>query len=586
MAEPMQEEKHEKPKSKTRKCAMVFCDEKESASAHLRFVSIPPVGKRNLSPFKGPLTSTIVMTERDRRIILEATMRDDGWSSEHVHTSVRLCKDHVDPTTTDFALLPPYKDPIFRQWFFSTLAPGYVQEQPRSDEDKARWQLRDTYLRNGLVGDYPDEIRQFALAPQSLYHDSPPRATTAAASSSPSSSSSSPAQLALANAAREERRANRRRRTQSPEVTQPMAMEMDAPAEPQLDPLAVAHIQKLMKEYERQLSDRDRQLQKQQAELDKSTTLLEEMRLCPRPALSMDWLLEQENEVIRGHVGLPKTGLLLLLRLCENFNLAAALHKFDMRWQDMVLLTLYWLKIDPTFAVLCSTFNISSLSTVHDRVYGTLGCLAHILREYVKRHPITKPDQRTIELQQEKFARVRFVGDCTHVLVERPSHPEINKLLYSSYMSRHCGKVFVASDARGWPIFISPAYGGSFSDDAIVLACKDRFFPLFQPQDILMYDKGATKELREELAKGGIELLTPPIAHEKYLHFADREESRDISSARVLIENVNERAKRFRILTHVLPCNQLEYISAIVEVCFLLTVFMGPIRMPDPATET
>ena len=42
------------------------------------------------------------------------------------------------------------------------------------------------------------------------------------------------------------------------------------------------------------------------------------------------------------------------------------------------------------------------------------------------------------------------------------------------------------------------------------------------------------------------------------------------------IERANERAKRFRILTHVLPSTLMHLTSSIIRVCFFLTNLMGP----------
>ena len=50
------------------------------------------------------------------------------------------------------------------------------------------------------------------------------------------------------------------------------------------------------------------------------------------------------------------------------------------------------------------------------------------------------------------------------------------------------------------------------------------------------------------------------------------------SSISESIENVNERAKRFRLLNHVFPSNLFSTAANIVECCFLLTVLMEPVR--------
>ena len=118
-----------------------------------------------------------------------------------------------------------------------------------------------------------------------------------------------------------------------------------------------------------------------------------------------------------------------------------------------------------------------------------------------------------------------------------------------------------------------------------ILKYMDMIASHFKEGDGLLYDKGVTAVVKKALADRGIDVITPATVHGGVLSRKDYEQSRNISSARVLIENVNAAAKRFRILQHVLPSLLFSKASAIVEVCFMLTVFMGPLRKGKAKAE-
>ena len=119
---------------------------------------------------------------------------------------------------------------------------------------------------------------------------------------------------------------------------------------------------------------------------------------------------------------------------------------------------------------------------------------------------------------------------------------------------------------------------GAASDDGIILKNIDMIAAHFQEGDGLLYDKGVTATVKKALMERGIDVVTPATVHGGVLSRKDYEQSRDISSARVLIENVNAAAKRLRILQHVIPSLLFSKATMIVEVCYMLTVFMGPLR--------
>lgn len=218
--------------------------------------------------------------------------------------------------------------------------------------------------------------------------------------------------------------------------------------------------------------------------------LMKTKETCQVPRFTMEWLLQQDDDTSRAFLGLPKDGVEGLLTFALNLGFPQTMKKFQTPWQDMIFLTLHWLKVDPGFRVLTYTCGIPSLSTVHAIVHATLYALKPLCWEVIRKHPEIFA-QRTEELRAEPFKKVKAVGDCTNFPAERPGHHELNKAMFSTYRYAHMAKVFIACDGRGWPVFISSLYASSASDDAIILNHKEEFVKLFEKGEALMYDKGA-----------------------------------------------------------------------------------------------
>ena len=307
------------------------------------------------------------------------------------------------------------------------------------------------------------------------------------------------------------------------------------------------------------------------------------MKSSLRP-ITATWLCAQNDKTIRAYTGLPAQGIEVLFVTLERADFPSTVARFKLGWKEMVLLTLHWLKVDPTFVVLMHSFGMKSTSSVHDVIYATLQVLKTVLWRFIKEHP-EKFRQRSEELRAAEFARVKLIGDCTQFQVEKPGHHEHSKAVWSTYKACHSAKIFVACDGRGWPAFISPLYTGSISDDAIIIENKAAFLALFSEGDAFMYDKGVTETVRRLLAEKKILLITPSFVYGGVLPLPEQKSSRRISTARVLIENVNERAKRFRLLNHVFPSNVFSIAGTAVEICFLLTVLMGPVRKKKEKDE-
>ena len=328
----------------------------------------------------------IRVTEASRLDILRRTLRDEAWCVDHIHLkNVRVCMFHVNMSNThgSFELLPPERDPIFLEWLVASLLPDYAPMSVDSDEEGARLLIRKRVLRLSLItpADIPADVyaRYTAAVEAARVHGSQESSGVGSAAATPDR-----APLAqFARAAEREERASARRRRVEEEL---LAAEAVAKAVHQKPPTWAEHAQLLERIAEMEIK-LAAQTARHAMELEEWRTKCAQMEeaarraeaektLVPGPTpLTMQWLLKQDDPTTRAYVGLPKQGLTILLYLLEACHFSEAVG-FDLPWQDMVFLTLHWLKIDPLFVVLQNSFGLSSACTVHDvRHAPAYGCV-------------------------------------------------------------------------------------------------------------------------------------------------------------------------------------------------------------------
>lgn len=242
-------------------------------------------------------------------------------------------------------------------------------------------------------------------------------------------------------------------------------------------------------------------------------------------------------------------------------------------------MTLHYLKAAPGYRVLALWYSLS-MGAVWNTIHTTLALLHHILLHTVASaasHSIPRdsPDRFADFLPDGCFPNVDHVADTTLISIEQPQHHVFHSATYSNYMPGHKGKVLIDISPNGNVRFVSKVYGGQASDFDVAQASG--FFDTIQRGESVMFDKGG-EALRPELEKIGATLITPSFVVNGALSALESDHSRRVARARVIIENVNERVKRFRILTHRIPSKLFPKIDIIVAVCAWLTHFMGPLR--------
>ena len=153
--------------------------------------------------------------------------------------------------------------------------------------------------------------------------------------------------------------------------------------------------------------------------------------------------------------------------------------------------------------------------------------------------------------------------------MEAPSAPSRNAMTYSDYKGRNTVKVLFAVTPDGYISFVSQAYGGSISDNAITPKSKS----LDMLDDELMADKGFTLSNSELQPRG-------PSFRKGGAYFSKKEVERTkvIANLRIVVENCIMRTRYYRILRNRIPVSSVSLASDLIQICATLTNLPHPIR--------
>lgn len=137
----------------------------------------------------------------------------------------------------------------------------------------------------------------------------------------------------------------------------------------------------------------------------------------------------------------------------------------------------------------------------------------------------------------------RCILDCTEIFVVRVEDPNTHQLTFSSYKHRPTFKVLVSCDERGAVNFISDLFVGSISDREIII--KSGILEKLKRGDSILADRGF--DISDLVENKGVTLNIPPFlkGRKQFSHY-EVMKTRIIANRRILIENVNGRAKKIK----------------------------------------
>lgn len=169
----------------------------------------------------------------------------------------------------------------------------------------------------------------------------------------------------------------------------------------------------------------------------------------------------------------------------------------------------------------------------------------------------------------------RCILDCTEFYVVKAGDPNIHQLTFSYYKGHPTFKLMVSCDEMGAVNFISDAFVGSTSDREIVI--KSGLIGKLENGDSVLADRGF--DISDLLDSKGVALNIPPFLKGKeQLSEYEVMKTRVIANRRILIENVNCRAKKNKVLVTPLQKSLWPYANKIIYVCFALVNFYKPLK--------
>ena len=146
--------------------------------------------------------------------------------------------------------------------------------------------------------------------------------------------------------------------------------------------------------------------------------------------------------------------------------------------------------------------------------------------------------------------------------------------LYSSYKNHHTYKCLVAVAPNGSIVYMSDLYEGAISDRAIVEKCG--FLNYIKPGDLVLADRGFT--ITDLLLVKHATLNIPPFLGQRSKFTAQEElKTRRIAKARIHVERVIERIKKFKLLSGNIPLSLSPVTNQMVFVAGCLVNFQEPL---------
>ncbi|XP_046407437.1 uncharacterized protein LOC124172074 [Ischnura elegans] len=275
------------------------------------------------------------------------------------------------------------------------------------------------------------------------------------------------------------------------------------------------------------------------------------------------------------------TGLNSFLQLASILSLFSELQPENTRYslnnKCKVILTLMKMKLNLSFAVLAILFGCTA-TTCKNIFAGTAMVLADCLRpalEWPSKDEVLKRMPKCFD----KFRRVRVVLDCTEVRMSKFRCLRCRISSYSHYKCNHTVKFMIGVTPAGVISFLSEAYGGRASDKKIFeeSGLVNMLLPYI---DEVMVDKGFL--IKSICEAHGINVIHPPFLRKaKQFSKADALATSDIAKARVHVERVIDRVKRFKILSDTVPTTLLPYIDQIMLIACSLTNLSSPVLADD-----
>nr|XP_047137927.1 uncharacterized protein LOC124814354 [Hydra vulgaris] len=207
-----------------------------------------------------------------------------------------------------------------------------------------------------------------------------------------------------------------------------------------------------------------------------------------------------------------------------------------------------------------------------------LGLFNKDLASQVCKHLIFVPDLGTLNatspLRFKKYNNLAAIIDCSEIFIQTPRNLELQSVTWSEYKHHNTLKFLISVAPNSFIVYISEAYTGRISDKALTMDCG--FLDLLSPFSIVMADKGFN--LHDECTARHLFFTVPPGRRvtSQMTPFEVKKTS-SIAKIRILVEQIIERLKTFRLISKELPLTLLPHANDILIVCAAITNMSNPL---------
>ena len=150
-------------------------------------------------------------------------------------------------------------------------------------------------------------------------------------------------------------------------------------------------------------------------------------------------------------------------------------------------MTFIKLKHNVSYVILRALFKYASVSQCRKIILGMIDKLQNHFKSAVY-FPNKEKISKNIPLCFRDFADVRIVLDCTEMHIQKPKELCCQQATYSRYKSDCTIKFMTGVTPGGMISFVSKAYGGKISKDAIFE--QSNILDLLEKGDAITVDKG------------------------------------------------------------------------------------------------
>lgn len=273
------------------------------------------------------------------------------------------------------------------------------------------------------------------------------------------------------------------------------------------------------------------------------------------------------------------TGINSFMKLSCIVNIFSLIQPESSRFsfvnKDKIIMTMMKLKLNWSFAVISILFGCS-VTTCKSIILSTATILGSFMQSSIT-WPSKEEIAQNLPKAFEKFKSVRIILDCTEIRIPHYNCLKCRILSYSHYKGTNTIKYLIGITPGGLISFVSAGYGGRASDKKIFE--ESNLLEMLEPLDSVMVDKGFL--IKSACKDKGVNVIQPPFLRKNQLSKEEATLSLEIARARVHVERVIQRIKKFKVLSEYVPISLLPVIDSVMLIVCGITNLSSPILGDD-----